>query len=79
MEITVELKGYLARYAPPGARDGRFGLVIKSGATVKDVLKQISLAEQYTGLVLINGQKGKKADRLQQGDVVTIFPLVAGG
>ena len=79
MELTVELKGYLVRYAPSTNRNGRFGLKIKDGATVRDVLEEINLDVQYTGLVLINGQKGKVTDRLHPGDLISVFPLVAGG
>jgi molybdopterin converting factor small subunit len=46
---------------------------------VKDILGQINLAEHFAGLILINGRKGKMSGVLQQGDVLTVFPLVAGG
>ena len=79
MEILVELKGCLARHAPPTAENGRFSLEIGSRTMVKDILGQINLAEHFAGLILINGRKGKMSGVLQQGDVLTVFPLVAGG
>lgn len=79
IEVKVELKGYLSRYAPTAAVNGRFSLEVPPGSTVKNVLEKVHLSENYAGLVLINGRKARMPDRLHQGDTVTIFPVVAGG
>ncbi|MRR33119.1 MoaD/ThiS family protein [bacterium] len=74
MKVTVKL---FATF-----RIGRFGEVNKeyeAGTTVGDVLKELSLPEDEIGATLINHRHVEEDQLLQDGDTLSIFPLVGGG
>ena len=77
--VKIELRGPLARHAPPDCREGRIILETPYGFTVRDVLNLIGIPEESVGLVLINGQKSRLSTCPAGGDTITFFPPVAGG
>ncbi|MCX8116687.1 MAG: MoaD/ThiS family protein [Desulfobacterota bacterium] len=79
MEIEVKLFATLRDYLPKGS--GRFScrLEIDGQTTVQDVLDRLKIPEEIPKIILVNGVHGKKGQLLKAGDVVSIFPPVAGG
>ena len=47
--------------------------------TVKDIIKSLSLSEQENYITMINGIHCKLDHVLNDGDVLSIFPMIAGG
>jgi len=48
-------------------------------ATILDILKIIGISEATAGLILHNGHRGYLTTSLTSGDVIIVFPVVAGG
>ena len=46
---------------------------------IKDILKTLSIDENEIGMILINGTYKKIDTPLKDGDILAIFPPVAGG
>lgn len=79
MEIEVKLFATLRDYLPKGS--GRFScrMEIDEKTRVQDILSKLNIPEEIPKIILINGIHGKKDQTLKEGDVVSIFPPVAGG
>ncbi|NIO03230.1 MAG: MoaD/ThiS family protein [Proteobacteria bacterium] len=79
MEIEVKLFANFRDYLPKGS--DRFSSKIKVDASkrVADVLRKLGLPEDYPKIILINGVHAKENDKLKDGDVLSVFPPVAGG
>ncbi|MBE0596615.1 MAG: MoaD/ThiS family protein [Desulfuromonadales bacterium] len=63
-------------------RIGRFAAMPQSwpaGATVRQVVDQLGIPEGELGIVLINGRHVELGERLNEGDTLSLFPLVGGG
>jgi sulfur carrier protein len=46
---------------------------------VQDILSRLKIPEEIPKIILINGVHGKKEHLLKEGDVLSVFPPVAGG
>jgi sulfur carrier protein len=79
MEIEVKLFATLRDYLPKGS--GRFSckLEIDGSTRVQDILDRLHIPGEMPKIILINGIHGKKEQVLKEGDVLSIFPPVAGG
>ncbi|HOI15379.1 MAG TPA: MoaD/ThiS family protein [Geobacteraceae bacterium] len=63
-------------------REGRFGEELReyaAGTTVGDVLNELNLPLEEIGATLINHRHVEEDQPLQDGDNLSIFPLVGGG
>jgi sulfur carrier protein ThiS len=73
MQITVKLFG--------GYRTGRFKEAVQEypdGASCGDLLQSLGIGE-VRGILLVNGNSATQALLLNDGDTLTLFPLVSGG
>ena len=79
MEIEVKLFATLRDYLPKGS--GRFSCKIEIGehTRIQDILAKLRLPKEIPKIILVNGIHGKMEQILKEGDVVSIFPPVAGG
>jgi molybdopterin converting factor small subunit len=73
--IEVQLFATLATYLP----EGRTGLEMSDDATVADVIRRLRIPEALPRIVLVNGQDAEESRPLAPGDVVSLFPPLAGG
>jgi molybdopterin synthase sulfur carrier subunit len=79
MEIEVKLFATLRDYLPKGSDRFSCKMEIDGKARVKDVLLKLKLPNEIPKIILVNGVHGKNEQELKEGDVVSIFPPVAGG
>ena len=54
-------------------------LDVAEGSTVDDVTRSLGIPGDLARVVLVNGRDVEPGDRLAPGDIVTIFPPLAGG
>ncbi|WP_298433400.1 MoaD/ThiS family protein [Geobacter sp.] len=74
MNITVKL---FATF-----RAGRFDIESRTyaeGTTVGDVVRELNLSEKELGIMLVNSRHVKLDHRLEEGDTLSLFPLLGGG
>jgi molybdopterin synthase sulfur carrier subunit len=46
---------------------------------VREILTRLNIPEEMPKIILVNGVHGKKEQVLKEGDVLSVFPPVAGG
>lgn len=84
MRVTLKLYATLTDYLPPAARaQNLVRLDVDEGATIAAVIAPYQLPPKLTHLVLVNGlfvPREERASRaLREGDVLAIWPPIAGG
>lgn len=84
MHITFKLFASLGDYLPASVRPGNeMRLPVAEGATITQVIEPFGLPPKLVHLVLVNGKYIEPAQRgthvLQEGDVLAIWPPIAGG
>lgn len=79
MDVEVKLFATLRDYLPKGSSRFSCRLEIDGRTTVQDILTRLKIPEEIPKIILVNGIHGKKDQVLKEGDVVSIFPPVAGG
>jgi len=63
-------------------RKGRFPkkqMELPEGTSLKDLFKQLKIPAKQVGILLVNGLGVVHEQKLCPHDVVSIFPLIAGG
>lgn len=80
MIIEVKVFSSLRHYVPDSEnrRDGD-KWEIKEGWSVNQVLKMLNIPDEEVKIVLINGRVARKENILKQGDLLYVFPPMAGG
>jgi molybdopterin converting factor small subunit len=79
MEIEVKLFATLREYLPKGSSRFSCKMKINVSTRVQDILLRLKIPEQIPKIILINGVHAKKDQVLNERDVLSIFPPVAGG
>ena len=84
MRITFKLYASLTQHLPAEARrSNQMPLDITEGTPIAKIIEPFGMPEKLVHLVLVNGvyiQPEERATRtLQEGDVLAIWPPVAGG
>ncbi len=79
IEIEVKLFATLRDYLPKGS--GRFSckMEVDGSTRVQDILSRLKIPDEFPKIILINGVHAKKDQLFKEGDVLSIFPPVAGG
>jgi molybdopterin converting factor small subunit len=79
VRVEVRLFATLARYLPTDSRDGSTRLDLTEGSTVGDAAAALGIPSDLSRIVLVNDEDAAEGRRLRAGDVVTLFPPLAGG
>jgi molybdopterin converting factor small subunit len=79
MEIEVKLFATLRDYLPKGSGQFSCRVEMDSSDTVRDVLEKLKIPEDIPKIILVNGVHSNLDRVLKYGDVVSVFPPVAGG
>ena len=84
MRITFKLYASLTQHLPAEARRGnRIDLDIADGTPIAKIIEPFGMPEKLVHLVLVNGVYVAPEERLsfvpKEGDVLAIWPPIAGG
>jgi sulfur-carrier protein len=84
MKVTLKLFASLSVHLPVEARPGhRLDLDVESGTTVEDLIQRQGIPTGQCAIVLVDGIWVAREERamraLTEGEVLTIWPPVAGG
>ena len=84
MEIELKLFMMFKKYGPPDQVDGRSRMQVEPGTRFIDILNTISMPVEEDKIIVINGISHKQCDavnelEIKDGDIVAIFPPIAGG
>ena len=79
MNIQIKLFAKLTQFLPEGATGKQAPLSVPEEITIRGVLKQLGIPAKMAQLVMVNGVHKRLDDVLQEGDLLSIFPPIAGG
>ena len=84
MKITFKLYASLTQHLPAEARrSNQIPLEVPDGTPIAKIIEPFGMPEKLVHLVLVNGVYVPPAERLsfvpQEGDVLAIWPPIAGG
>ena len=78
MRVEVQLFATLAGFLPAGGREGAATLDVPDGSTVHDVIQRLGLPADLERVTLVNGGDATPDRSLSSGDVLSLFPPLAG-
>ena len=79
MKIEVQLYATLSQYLLKGAEKRRAVMEFIDGTTVGRLLDQLGIPKEHPSMVLVNGIHAPDDTPLKDGDVLAVFPPLAGG
>jgi len=83
MQVQLELYASLMRYLPPDAERHRIAVDVPEGACAQVLLDRYRIPREQSHLVLRNGvflhPEEREGEPLAEGDVIAVWPPVAGG
>ncbi len=83
MRVQLELYASLMKYLPAQADRHRIAVEVSGDTSVQALLDRYGVPREHAHLVLRNGvflhREERDATLLQEGDVVAVWPPVAGG
>ncbi|MHA2209922.1 MAG: MoaD/ThiS family protein [Candidatus Thorarchaeota archaeon] len=78
--VNVKLYAGLRKFAPEDNELGDFFQINMKGNTVNDLMKKLGIKEVQVQIVMVNGERIIEFDyRLEEDDLVVIFPPIGGG
>ena len=79
MKIEIALYATLSQYLPPGAQNRKAVIEVTDGAMVRDVMTQLGIPRDLPNILPVNGRQAREDTALTDGQVLSIFPPLAGG
>ena len=77
--VKIKFYGIMKPYMPQTEEDG-FWHADKAGSTIGQIMDETGASEKNVGVTtLVNRVRKNKDYVLQDGDTLTVMPLVAGG
>ena len=82
-KATIKLFASLSEHLPPGAKQNAIEVRLANGTTIGAALADLQVPEALCHLVLLNGifvpPARRQTTAIAEGDVVSVWPPVAGG
>ncbi len=79
MTVEVRLFATFRDFLPGPSPSGTIAIDLTDGSTVADVGRVLGIPPDLARVALVNGEDAGPDRRLSAGDVVTLFPPLAGG
>jgi molybdopterin converting factor small subunit len=79
VRVEVHLTATLRAYLPAGTSGDHVLLDLPSGTTVGQVVHSLRIPNDLERLTVVNGLDAAPDQALSEGDVLSLFPPLAGG
>ncbi|MFQ5912071.1 MAG: MoaD/ThiS family protein [Nitrospinota bacterium] len=80
MRIEVRVFAHFVNYLPQAdRREKRSFLELPEGARISDVITRLGIPQGEVNLLMRNDRQASEGEVLDEGDIVGIFPAIAGG
>jgi molybdopterin synthase sulfur carrier subunit len=79
VKVEVHLTATLRTYLPVGTAGDNIVLDVPEGATVDQVVHSLRIPSELERLTVVNGRDAAPDQPLFEGDVLSLFPPLAGG
>lgn len=71
----VRFYAELNDFLPPALQQRRFEYVFELNPPVKDIIESLGVPHTEVDLVLINGESADLAQRIEDGDMISVYPV----
>ena len=78
MKVEVRLFAALASYLPEQS-DNSATIELPDGMTVAEAIGRVGIPEEMPLITLVNGRDAAPDQPLHDGDILSLFPPLAGG
>lgn len=79
MDIEVRLFATFRDYLPKEGSGFSIKREVSIGTSVGDVVRELGLPADIPRIIIVNGSHAEESYLFREGDVVSIFPPIAGG
>jgi len=79
MKVRLKLLATYRKYLPAEAEGSSYEMEVEPGTTVDDLIATLPVPGGDASVVLVNGRGPQPGQVLHEGDVVCLFPAIAGG
>ncbi len=79
MDIEIRLYATFRDFLPPGSSTFSMTKSLDRAMTIADVVKDLGLPEDIPKIVIVNGAHAEFDYVLKEGDILSVFPPLAGG
>ena len=79
MKAEIRLFANFREYLPPGSEGFSYFMSFDGEKTIRDVIRELQLPDDIPRIVIVNGIHAEPDHVLKDGDVVSLFPPLAGG
>jgi len=80
VEVEVKLYANLQDYLPEKAEGSNtFAVEMEPGKKLGDLIEGLGIPESEVKMVFVNNKKRQEEYEIQDGDIIAIFPPIAGG
>ena len=79
IEIELRLYATLRRYRPEAPLEGGETVLLPEGSTILDLLAGLGVPAHEVQTTFVNRKVRAVEQRLEAGDRVDLFPIIAGG
>jgi molybdopterin converting factor small subunit len=78
MKVQIKFLAIYRKFLPPGTPPA-FEREVAPGTSVDDLVASLPAPKGDATVVLVNGREPQPGQVLREGDVVALFPAIAGG
>jgi sulfur-carrier protein len=79
MKAEIRLFASFRDFLPPGSGPYSFTTSFEDRKTVDDIIKELKLPDDIPRIIIVNGLHSEPDRVLEDGDVISLFPPLAGG
>ena len=79
MKAEIRLFANFRDYLPAGSASFSYMMSFEGEKTVSQVIEELKLPDDIPRIIIVNGLHSEEDRVLQDGDVVSLFPPLAGG
>lgn len=79
MKAEIRLFANFRDFLPPGSGSFSFTTSFEGRKTVSQVIEELKLPDNIPRIIIVNGLHSEADYVLQDGDVISLFPPLAGG
>lgn len=79
MKVILKLFGRLKDISSFSDNRNNITITLNDGAKILDILDKIKIPKEHIALILINNKTSDFDSVLNEGDIVILYPPIAGG
>lgn len=79
MKVQIKLFGEFRRFAADGGESPTFWIEAEEGVSLQQLISMLGIPSESPKTLVLNHRAGNPETVLQEGDVVAVFPPIAGG